>query len=213
METLSDRKRRVTSIVRKLNNEYPKVRLALDFETPLDLLIALILPAQSTDAQVNQVTSILFRKYRSAKDWKELDRESLEQEIRSTRFYRNKPKTIQQCTKMLVERFGGEVPNQLNELIKLPGVGRKTANCLRGNVFGQPAIGVDTHVGRLAQRIGLSTERDPNKIELDLTKLVAKINQVKFCQLIQLHGRLICTSRKPKCETCVIQKDCPKVGI
>jgi len=100
---------------------------------------------------------------------------------------------------MLVEDFGGEVPTQLNELIKLPGVGRKTANILRGNVFGQPAIGVDTHVGRLAQRIGLSTERDPNKIELALTKIVAEINQVKFCQLIQLHGRLTCTSRKPKC--------------
>ena len=213
METVAERKKRVTTIVRLLRKSYPDVRLALEFATPLDLLIALILAAQCTDNRVNHVTSVLFRKYRSAKDWAELDRDELEEEIRSTGFYRNKAKAIQACTRMIVDRYGGEVPDRLEDLLKLPGVGRKTANILRGNAFGQPAIGVDTHVGRLARRLALSQEKDADKVEADLTQVVSKASQVQFCQLIQLHGRTTCASRKPKCDACAVEKHCPRVGV
>jgi endonuclease-3 len=137
----------------------------------------------------------------------------LEQEIRSTGFYRNKAKSVQGCASALVERFGGNVPETLDELLTLPGVGRKTANILRGNAFGQPAIGVDTHVGRLARRLGFSAEEDPDKVEADLVKVVPAKDQVQFCQLIQLHGRLTCTARKPKCHDCVLAADCPRIGV
>ena len=213
METLGERKKRVSKIVRTLKKTYPEARLALDFETPVDLLVALILAAQCTDERVNRVTEDLFRKYRYAGDWAALDRGLLEEEIRSTGFYRNKAKAIQGCTRALVERFDSEVPDRLEDLLSLPGVGRKTANIVIGNVFGRPAIGVDTHVGRLARRLGLSQEKAPDKIEADLVEIVSRQSQVKFCQVIQLHGRATCVSRKPKCDDCVIEKYCPRVGV
>jgi len=204
---------RVRKIVRKLDKEYADIRLALDFEKPLDLLISLILAAQCTDVRVNMVMGTLRKKYPTAKAWAELDRTVLEDEIRSTGFYRNKAKAIQGATTVLVERFGGKVPDRLEDLLTLPGVGRKTANILLGNAFGKPAIGVDTHVGRLARRLGLSSETDPDKVEADLAAIVPTADQVRFCQLIQKHGRLVCVARKPRCPECVIVDLCPRVGV
>jgi endonuclease-3 len=208
-ESVQERKRRINQILRILDKTYPDTKLALNFATPLELLIALILAAQCTDERVNQVTAELFRRYRAPKDWAELPRERLEQEIRSTGFYRNKAKAIQECCRALIARFGGEVPATLEELITLPGVGRKTANILLGNAFGKPAIGVDTHVGRLAQRLGLSAASDPDKIELDLNPLVPDERKVRFCHLLQAHGRSVCLARKPDCPACPINKLCP----
>ncbi len=204
---------RVTNIIRTLDGEYPDVRLALEFEEPLDLLISLILAAQCTDVRVNMVMGSLRKKHTTAAAWAGLDRSVLEEEIRSTGFYRNKAKAIQGCTTALVERFDGKVPDRLDDLLTLPGVGRKTANILLGNAFGQPAIGVDTHVGRLARRLGFSQETDPDKVEADLTALVPPEDQVRFCQLIQKHGRLVCVARKPRCTECAIVDWCPRVGV
>jgi endonuclease-3 len=213
MENVAERKKRVKSIIRILRKTYPDARLALDFNTPLELLIALILAAQCTDERVNRVTPILFRKYRTAKDWMNSDRAELEQEIHTTGFFRQKAASIQKSTTALVEQFNGEVPRQLEELLTLPGVGRKTANILRGNAFGEPAIGVDTHVARLSFRLALTQQTDPDKIEADVTAVVPKADQVRFCWLLQYHGRQICVARKPKCETCVINELCPKQGV
>src|SRR5262249_44655220 len=179
MENLEDRKKRVKSIIKALKKEYPNARLALDFNSPLELLIALILAAQCTDERVNRVTPMLFRKYRTAKDWANADRAVLEQEIHPTGFFRQKAASIQRCTAELVERFKGEVPRKLDDLLSLPGVGRKTANILRGNAFGDPAIGVDTHVARLSFRLGLTDQTDPDKIEADDVEVVPRKDQVK----------------------------------
>jgi endonuclease-3 len=213
MENAEARKTRTKSIIRILKKTYPDVRLALDFNSPLELLIALILAAQCTDDRVNKVTPFLFRKYPTAKDWAEADRAVLEQEIHSTGFFRQKAASIQKCTTELVARFGGEVPRKLEDLLTLPGVGRKTANILRGNAFGDPALGVDTHVGRVSFRMGLTRQNDPDKIEADLVELVPKADQVKFCVLLQRHGREICVSRKPRCELCQVAEICPKRGV
>jgi len=181
----------------------------LIFTTPLELLVALILSAQCTDDRVNRVTAPLFKTYRTPKDWASVPRRRLEEEIRSTGFYRNKAKAIQACCKWLITRFSGKVPDQLEHLLTLPGVGRKTANILRGNAFGQPAIGVDTHVGRVAGRLELTKETTPDKIERDLNLLVPDKKKVRFCHLFQAHGRMICIARKPKCTICRINRLCP----
>ncbi len=164
-ESLSQQQRRMQAILHGLNQAYPDTTLALNFSSPLELLIALILAAQCTDERVNVVTATVFQKYPTANAWAGADRHVLEQDLQSVSFYRNKTKAIQACCRELVARFGGQVPQTLEELISLPGVGRKTANVLRGNAFGQPAIGVDRHVGRLAQRMGFTTQTDPDKIE------------------------------------------------
>ena len=195
-------------IITLLEKEYPETRLALEFKTPLELLIALILAAQCTDERVNQVTRKLFKKYRSAKDYAEADIAALEEEIRSTGFFRNKAKSIKACTRDLAEKYKGKVPNKLEDLLSLHGVGRKTANIVLGNAFGIPAIGVDTHVGRLAQRIGLASHTDPDKIEVELTAIVPKDKWIKFCHFLQDHGRKVCIARKPLCYQCVINKYC-----
>lgn len=208
-ETPGERRRRVQEIIRVLDANYPAVTLALKFKTPVELLVALILAAQCTDERVNQVTASLFKKYRTAGDWAAADRATLEGEIRPTGFYRNKAKAIQECCRKIVSHFGGEVPRRLEDLVALPGVGRKTANILRGNVFGQPAIGVDTHVSRLAQRLGLSMQTDPDKIEVDLNPIVPDDAKVRFCQILQAHGRAVCQARKPNCPGCRINRLCP----
>jgi endonuclease-3 len=208
-ETPEEKRRRAPKIMRVLDSAYPGVTLALNFKTPAELLIALILAAQCTDERVNQVTAGLFEKYRTPGDWAGADRATLEAEIRPTGFYRNKAKAIQECSRKIVAQFGGEVPRRLEDLVTLPGVGRKTANILRGNVFGQPAIGVDTHVARLAQRLGLSAETDPDKIEFDLNPVVPDTGKVRFCHLLQAHGRAICLARKPNCAPCPINQFCP----
>ena len=213
MENVETRKKRLKAIIKTLKKAYPNVHLALDFATPLELLIALILAAQCTDERVNRVTPMLFRKYRTARDWMNADRAVLEEEIHTTGFFRQKSASIQKATTELVERFGGEVPRKLDDLLTLPGVGRKTANVLRGNAFGQQAIGVDTHVARLSFRLGLTKQTDADKIEADLTPIVPRPDQVKFSLLLQQHGRGTCVARAPKCEACVVSELCPKQGV
>jgi endonuclease-3 len=199
--------------IRRLEGAHGDAKLALDFSTPLELLVALILAAQCTDERVNQVTGSLFKKYRKAVDYAKADQETLENEIRSTGFYRNKAKAIRSCCSQIVERFSGEVPKGIGDLVTLAGVGRKTANIIIGNAFGRPAIGVDTHVKRLALRMGFSRENDPDRIEKDLCALVPQNSWVRFCHLLQVHGRRICSARKPQCDSCPVEDLCPKIGI
>jgi len=200
---------RVKRIIAELEATHPDARLALDFRSPLELLVALILAAQCTDDRVNQVTRTLFADYRSAEDYAAESQENLEAAIRPTGFYRQKAKTIRACCRQIVTRYDGEVPSDLDALLRLQGVGRKTANILRGNAFGIPAVGVDTHVARLAHRLGLSAQRDPDRIEADLVSLLPEQQYVRFCHLLQYHGRRICVARKPKCPECTIFALCP----
>lgn len=208
MKKQEDLKKRLKEIIKILSKEIPDSRIALKFSNPLELLVATILSAQCTDMKVNQVTVDLFKKYRSVKDYAESHLEKLEEEIRPTGFYRNKAKSIQKCCQELVKRFGGEIPNTLEELITLPGVGRKTANVILGNTFGIPGIVVDTHVQRVSQRIGLTKNNDPTKIEFDLMEIVPKEEWTHFSNLLIWHGRRTCIARKPLCETCSIRKWC-----
>ena len=200
----------MTAIIARLRRAHPDAKLALNFSSPLELLIALILAAQCTDEKVNEVTgSLRFKKYRTPGAYVRVPAEELEADIRPTGFFRNKTKAIQRCCQALIERYGGQVPNRFEDLIVLPGVGRKTANILLGNAFDVPRIGVDTHVMRLAQRLGLTTQSDPDKIEADLTPIVPREDQVHFCHLLQFHGRRICVARAPKCPECVLNDLCP----
>jgi len=203
----SDQKK-VKEIIKILSKEIPDSRIALKFSSPFELLIATILSAQCTDVKVNQVTADLFKRYRSVRDYVNLNLTKLEEEIRPTGFYKNKAKAIQKCCKELVARFGGEVPKTLEELVTLPGVGRKTANVLLGNVYGIPGIVVDTHVHRVSQRIGLTKNDDPVKIEFDLMEIVPKEEWTHFSNLLIWHGRKTCVAKKPLCEQCSIRKGC-----
>ncbi|MHC4171324.1 MAG: endonuclease III [Planctomycetota bacterium] len=202
-------KQRLKKIWPLLMQTYPNAKSALKFVNPLELLIATILSAQCTDARVNMVTPGLFKKYKSAKDWAKADLKQVESDIRSTGFYHNKSVSIKgTCTK-IVEQFGGKVPGTMAELVKLPGVGRKTANVVLGNAFGTPAIACDTHVIRLSRRLGLSENSNPVKLEFDLAEIVPKKNWTVFSHALILHGRNICKARKPDCENCPISKYCP----
>jgi endonuclease-3 len=208
MKKQEDLRNRVKKIIRILSKEIPDASIALKFSNPLQLLIATILSAQCTDVKVNQVTPDLFKKYRTAKDFAEANLATLEEEIRPTGFYRNKAKSLQKCCQELAKRFGGEVPKTLDDLVTLPGVGRKTANVLLGNAFGIPGIAVDTHVHRLSRRIGLTKNDDPVKIEFDLMEIVPKEEWVHFSNLLIWHGRKTCVARKPLCGICPIRKEC-----
>ena len=201
-------RRRAREIVRILSKEIPDSRIALKFSNPLELLIATILSAQCTDVRVNEVTKNLFKKYRSAEDYANANPAKLEEEIRPTGFFRNKTKSIQKCCQELVKRFDGEVPKNLEELVTLPGVGRKTANVVLGNAFGTPGIVVDTHVQRVSKRIGLTKNDDPVKIEFDLMEMVPKEEWTHLSNLFIWHGRKICVARKPLCNICPIVKLC-----
>ena len=196
-------------IVAILRRAHPDAKLALDFKNPLELLIDLILAAQFRDDRVNEITPPLFQKYRTAKDWAETPPAVLQGELRGVFGGRMKAQRIQGACRMLVEKHGGNVPKTLEELLELPGVGRKTANILLGNAFGVPGIGVDRHVARVSGRLGLTQETDPDKIEADLTPIVAVKEQIKFCHLMQYHGRRICVARLPKCPICPVRKLCP----
>jgi endonuclease-3 len=207
MKKQSDPKR-IKEIIKILSKEIPDSKIALRFSNPLELLIATILSAQCTDVKVNQVTVDLFKKYHSVTDYAKANLTELEEDIRPTGFYRNKAKSIQKCCHELVARFGGEVPRTLEELVTLPGVGRKTANVILGNAFGIPGITVDTHVHRVSQRIGLTKNDDPVKIEFDLMEVVPKEEWTHFSNLLIWHGRRTCVARKPLCETCPIRKLC-----
>ena len=207
MKKQSDPKR-IKTIIKILSKEIPDSKIALRFSNPLELLIATILSAQCTDVKVNQVTMDLFKKYHSVTDYAKANLTELEEDIRPTGFYRHKAKSIQRCCHELVARFEGEVPRTLEELVTLPGVGRKTANVILGNAFGTPGITVDTHVHRVSQRIGLTKNDDPVKIEFDLMEVVPKEEWTHFSNLLIWHGRRTCMARKPLCETCPIRKLC-----
>jgi len=203
------RARPVGRIISALDQAHPDAKLALDFTTPLELLVALILAAQCTDAKVNEVTAVLFKRFRTPRDFAEVAQAELEEWVRPTGFYRQKSRAIRACSQQIVERFGGAVPRHRDDLLSLPGVGRKTANILLGNAFGVPGIGVDTHVARLSQRLGLSAQSDPDKIEADLVSIVPAELQIRFCHLLQYHGRRVCTARHPNCPACVVRRLCP----
>jgi endonuclease-3 len=203
-----DKTKRAAQIVKILGKEYPGARTALRFTSPLELLVAAVLSAQCTDERVNRVTETLFKKYRSAKDLAEVPLSELEEDVRPTGFYRNKAKAIKDFSKHLVTRFNGKVPASLDDLVSLPGIGRKTANLVLGEAFRIPGIVVDTHVLRLAGRIGLTKNSDAAKVELDLMDMVPKEQWTLFSNLLILHGRATCGARKPAHEKCVILDLC-----
>jgi len=203
---------RVRKIFPVLKKTYPQARIALNFSNPLELLIATILSAQCTDVRVNMVTKDLFRKYKSARDWAQADLKQIESDIKSTGFFRNKALSIKGACKVIDEKYGGRVPEDMDELVELPGVGRKTANVVRGGAFGKPAITCDTHVIRLSRRLGLSGNTDPVKLECDLAEIVPRRNWTMFSNLLIFHGRNICKARRPDCDNCPIAGYCPAAG-
>jgi endonuclease-3 len=200
--------RNVEKILPILKKEYPGARCTLNFTTPFELLIATILAAQCTDERVNQVTEKLFKKYRRPQDYLKVELEELEEDIRPTGFFRNKARNIRECAAVLVREYGGKVPSEMEKLVELPGVGRKTANVVLGNAFGIPGIVVDTHVGRVAQRLGLTTRTDPVKIEFDLMEIIPRKEWVDFSHQLVFHGRRVCSARKPLCERCLLKEYC-----
>ena len=205
-----EEKQRTRKIIARLRKQYPDARCSLNHSNPLELLVATILSAQCTDERVNIVTANLFRKYRSPEDYIRVAQSELEQDIRSTGFYRNKAKAIQGASKVISERHGGRVPDTVEELLALPGVARKTANVVLGNAFEiSSGVVVDTHVGRLSQRLGLSAHEQPEKIERDLMELVPKKDWIDFSHLLIYHGRKVCKARTPLCGECVIEQLCP----
>ncbi len=212
-ETPLARTRRARRIYRELHEAYPYARCELDFETPLQLLVATILSAQSTDVGVNKVTPELFARYRSAADYAAADREALETLIRPTGFFRAKSDALIKLGMALEERFGGQVPGRLVDLVTLPGVGRKTANVVLGNAFGVPGITVDTHVGRLVRRWRLTEEQDPVKVEHALGALIPRRDWTMLSHVVIFHGRRVCHARKPACGACPITRLCPSYGL
>lgn len=213
MTTSRSIKSRARRIDRELAKLYPDAHCALHHKNALELLVATILSAQCTDARVNLVTPALFKRYPNAKAFAEADPAELETMIKSTGFFRNKAKSIRECCKAIVEQHGGEVPRTMEELVPLPGIGRKTANVILGNAFGIPGIPVDTHVGRLSRRMGLTEHDDPVKVEADLMQLIPPEEWTDFDHRMIFHGRQVCHSRKPNCEGCVLKKICPKIGV
>ncbi len=201
-------KNRVKRIIEILEEEYSDARTALTFRSPLELLVSTVLSAQCTDERVNKVARDLFRKYRSAKDYAQADMAELEEDVRPTGFFRNKAKSIKAFCATLVERFNGEVPASLEDLLSLPGIGRKTANLVLSEAFGIPGVVVDTHVLRLTKLIGLSKNTDPTKVEFDLMEIVSKEKWRLFSNLLILHGRAICIARRPRHQDCKIVDLC-----
>jgi endonuclease-3 len=208
-ESESAKKSRTLTIIKRLRKAIPDAKIALHFKNPLELLVATILSAQCTDKRVNLVTPALFKKYKTAKDYADANPKTFEQEIRSTGFYRAKAKSIIGSAREIVKRFGGRVPDRMEDLVTLPGVGRKTANVILGNAYDTPGLAVDTHVKRIVNRLGLTRNQDPVKIEFDLQKLVPKKDWTQFSHLIIWHGRRTCFARKPKCAECSINALCP----
>ncbi len=205
-EVAAQRTKKILPLLKKM---YPGANVALRFGNPLELLIATILSAQCTDARVNMITPGLFKKYRTAEDWAKADLETIENDIRSTGFFHNKALSIKGSCRAIIERYGEKVPDTMDELVTLPGVGRKTANCVLGNAFGQPAIMCDTHVIRLSRRLRLSGNSDPVKLEFDLAEIVPKKDWTVFSHTLILHGRNVCQARKPDCGNCRLAEYCP----
>jgi endonuclease-3 len=206
--------KRVREIIKRLEEEYPDAKIALKFSNPLELLVATILSAQTTDKKVNEVTQKrLFKKYRSAEDYANTPLEELQNDIRELGFFRMKAKHIQEAARIILEKFKGEVPRTMEEILTLPGVARKTANIVLSNAYGVVVgIPVDTHVKRLSQRLGLSSNKDPNKIEEELMEIVPKEKWFKFPYLLIDHGRKICDAKKPRCDICVLNDICPSAS-
>lgn len=203
-------KLRVTKVIELLEEQFPDAKTALNYSNPLEILIATMLSAQTTDERVNIVTKNLFKKYRTPEDYANIDIKELEQDIRSTGFYHNKAKNLQNTAKLLVKKFNSQVPRTMEELIELPGVARKTANIVLYNAYGVIAgIAVDTHVRRVSGRLGLTESEDPSRIEQDLMKITPKDKWMELTDLLIYHGRQVCIARKPKCEICGLNKYCP----
>jgi endonuclease-3 len=214
MVATADAKRHAALITRRLKAAYPEAHCALNFKTPLQLLVATILSAQCTDVRVNIVTKDLFKRYPDAKAFASAKLPDLERAVQTTGFFRNKAKNIKACCSELVESYGGEVPQDLDALVKLAGVGRKTANVVLGTAFGIPSgVVVDTHVGRLSKRLGLTRHNDPVKIERDLMAVLPKRDWVDFSHLMIAHGRQVCVARKPRCQICPLADVCPRIGV
>ena len=213
MKVLTENRNQAKAIYRILTKQYPNVRCELDFKNPLELIVAVVLSAQCTDKRVNQITPALFKKYKSAKDYAKAPLPEIEQLIYSAGFYRAKARHLQGLGQKLIEEFNGEVPSTIEELITLPGVGRKTANVVLGHAFGIPGITVDTHFGRLSRRFHWSTSMDPVKVEYEVGELIPRREWTNLSQRMIWHGRRICHSRKPACGACPVAKICPSVGI
>src|SRR5215472_16509833 len=207
-------RQRAAEIVARLRAAYPDARCALDFSTPLELLVATVLSAQCTDKRVNMVTPELFQTYRTAADYARAPAGELERAIQSTGFFNAKAKSLRRAGAAIAAEHGGRVPDTMEELVKLPGVGRKTANVILGNAFGKDeGFVVDTHVGRLSRRLGFTRQTDPVKVELDLNALVPEGRRTMGAHLLIAHGRQICYARKPRCEECPVDPLCPKIGV
>jgi endonuclease-3 len=213
-ESAAARKTRAEEIVRRLAAIYPDARCWLDYRTPFQLFVATVLSAQCTDERVNAVTRDLFRKYKGPADYVHAPAGELERDIRPTGFFNNKARSLRRAGAMLLKEFGGRLPEAEEDLLKLPGVGRKTANVIRGNAFGAEAgMVVDTHVGRLARRLGLTRETDPVKVETELNRLVPPKDRAVLAHRLIQHGRLVCTARRAFCDRCILADLCPKVGV
>ncbi|MEM2081716.1 MAG: endonuclease III [Candidatus Bathyarchaeia archaeon] len=209
-EVYLEPKERVLKIIELLDKEHADAKIALNYTNPLELLVATMLSAQCTDERVNMVTKALFKKYKRAEDYAQADLKELEQDIKSTGFYHNKARNLKKCCQMLVEKYDSQVPKTMAELLELPGVARKTANIVLSNAFGVvEGIAVDTHVRRLAQRLGLSNTDDPDKIEKDLMNIVPRDKWARITDLLIFHGRRVCAAKKPDCPKCVLNKICP----
>jgi endonuclease-3 len=212
-KSLPEKKVRAKAIYRQLTKSYPNVRCELDYNSAFQLLVATVLSAQCTDKRVNQTTPALFKKYPNPKKMAKADLKDIQRLVKSTGFYRAKAKNIKTLSNKIMEEFGGDVPSNLEDLITLPGVGRKTANVVLGHAFGIPGITVDTHFGRLSRRFGWSKQNDPVKVEFDVGELIAEKEWTNLSQRMIWHGRRVCHSRKPACGACPLAKLCPSYGI
>jgi endonuclease III len=201
-------KRNASAIIEKLRTMHGKPRAELNFSNPLELVVAAILAAQCTDARVNNVTASLFKKYRQPEDYTRVDLAELESDVKPTGFFRNKAKSIRQFAQEVETRFGGRIPDDVETLTTVKGIGRKTANMVVGLAFGRPAVIVDTHVHRVSKRIGLTTHDEPDVIEMDLKQMVPEAQWTDFSLLLTLHGRYICKARRPDCPGCLLREDC-----
>ncbi len=211
-ETFQDKQKRAMEIYRRLKKLYPNAHCELNFKNPLQLLVATILAAQCTDKRVNKVTPALFKKYKNAEQFASANRKELEELIQSTGFYRNKATSILNMSQKVCNEYGGQIPDEMDELVKLPGVGRKTANVLLGEAFGKPGITVDTHFGRLSRRFGWTKQTDPVKVEFEIAELIKPKYWTELSQLIIWHGRRRCHARKPACGACSLAELCPSFG-
>ncbi len=214
MGATADAKRYAAKVTRRLRRHYPQATSSLNFRTPLELLVATILSAQCTDERVNRVTKQLFPKHPTAADYAGAPLCELERDIQSTGFFRNKAKSIQGCCQALLKQCEGQVPNEIEELVKLPGIGRKTANVVLGTALGVASgVAVDTHVGRISRRLGLSRQKNPEKVEKDLMALIPRKQWIALSHRMIQHGRRYCTARRPNCDQCPLEDICPRIGV